>query len=360
MEKKKAAIVTLTVANYGNRLQNLATQWVIESFGYETETLHNPFELNYSRWKHQLINNIKRIVGNKRQKLNAKREQSFDRFDSRYIKYAPFWLNNNKHIGKLNEYYDCFVCGSDQLWNPTTYNYGAKNFGMFAENKKKITMAPSFGVDKFPDERKEEFKEYLNTFKRLSVREKSGQDIIYALTGRESQVVIDPTLMIDRDKWEKIAKRPDWLSDKKYILLYALGDAYMAKWVQEVSERKAYEVINLMDCENGDYYCADPSQFLYLIQHCELMITDSFHGSVFSIIFNRPFVVMERKDKYVSMNTRLDNLLDMFGLVDRRFSLIKDSDMFHIDYKHVYKILDEKRQEAYNFVKKAVDEIDED
>ncbi len=359
MKRRKAAIVTLTVANYGNRLQNLASQWVIESLGFEVETLHNPYDPNYSEWKHQLINKAKYVVGNSRQKLNAKREKSFDCFDSMYIKYAPYWLNKNSHVRKLNERYDLFVCGSDQLWNPTTFNYGSNNFAMFAENRKKITLAPSFGVDEVPEARKMEFKNYLNTFRRLSVREKSGQDIIYALTGKESQIVIDPTLMINTVKWKEVSKKPEWFRNDKYILVYTLGNAYMIECVQKIAKQYGYKIINLMAQDNADYYCANPAHFLYLIQHCELMVTDSFHGSVFSILFNKPFVVMERKDEFVSMNTRLDNLLEMFCLKGRRFSKIENADLFHSNYEKAYEILEEKRKEAYNFVRKAVVEIDE-
>lgn len=86
--------------------------------------------------------------------------------------------------------------------------------------KKKITMAPSFGVTDFPAERKEEFATYLNSFSQLSIREKSGADIIRQLTGRDTQVVIDPTLMFKADEWEKIEECPSWLKNKKYLLTY--------------------------------------------------------------------------------------------------------------------------------------------
>lgn len=223
MKRKKAAIITLTVANHGNRLQNLATQWIFEELGYETETIHNPFDPTYSEIKHNIINFAKKIIGNARQKSNANREEAFKLFDRRYIKYSKYWINNANHRRILDNQYDLFVCGSDQLWNPTTENYGANNFAMFCQNNKKITMAPSFGVETFPERRVEEYRNYLNSFRHLSVRETSGAQIIKSITGRDAKVVIDPTLMIAKEKWESIAKKPGWLGDNKYILCYVLG-----------------------------------------------------------------------------------------------------------------------------------------
>lgn len=359
MKKRKAAIVTLTVANHGNRLQNLATQWVFEKFGFDTETLHNPYDPSYSELKHRVVNLAKCLVGNKRQRMNARREFSFEQFDRDNIKYSRFWLNNPKHVNKLNDLYDCFVCGSDQLWNPTTLNYGANNFAMFADARKKVTMAPSFGVVAFPNEREEEYRNYLNSFQMLSVREKSGQDIICRLTGRASNVVIDPTLMISREQWEKIAIKPKWLGNEKYILCYVLGDQYMLELVQEIADKRSYKVINLMDAENERFYCCNPSHFLYLIQHCELMVTDSFHGSVFTFLFERPLVVMERKDGFTSMNTRLDNLLNLFKLDDRRSSEVSELKFFQADYEESYRILKTKREEAFSFLRKALVSINE-
>ena len=349
--KKKAAIVTLTVANYGNRLQNLAVQMILENMGYETETLHNPFDPNYSEKSHQLKNKIKMLLFRKKFYAQVSRERAFDAFDERYIKYSKYWMNNPKHIAVLNQKYDFFVCGSDQLWNPTSYNYGANNFAMFASSEKKVTMAPSSGVTEFPKEREHEFAEYLNTFRRISVRESSGAEIVRQLTGKHAYTAIDPTLMISRDQWASVSEKPSWFKDEKYILCYFLGSSYLDKTIKTIAEEHHCRVIDLMDKSNIDYYTTDPSGFLYLVAHSELMITDSFHGSVFSVLFDRPLAVVERKDEFVSMNTRLDNLLGLFGLEDRKFSVLSESDRFmDHDYSIAYKILEKEKKAAYDFL----------
>ena len=133
----------------------------------------------------------------------------------------------------------------------------------------------------------------------------------------------------------------------------------MLEWVQEIADKRSYKVINLMDAENERFYCCNPSHFLYLIQHCELMVTDSFHGSVFTLLFGRPLVVMERKDGFISMNTRLDNLLNLFKLNDRRSSEVSELKLFQADYEESYQILKTKREEAFSFFRKAVVSIDE-
>lgn len=355
MSIKKAAIVTLTVPNYGNRLQNLATQWIFEEQGFQVETIHNPFEPQYSDVKHKMANIMKSIVGNRGQKLNVKRECAFNSFDKKYIKYSKYWINKKRDRKILDKYYDYFICGSDQLWNPSTYNYGANNFAMFTISKKKLTMAPSFGVEEFPKEREKEFREYLNSFEMLSVREETGKAIIKKLTGRDAEVVIDPTLMISSDKWLEIVEKPDWIEDKNYILCYFLGNQYMMDWVNELAKKDDYKVINLMDNSNKKIFCTNPAQFLYLIKNCKLMVTDSFHGSVFSILFQRPLVVMERKDSFVSMNTRLDNLLKMFKITNRKFSNITSNMIYKTDYKEAFTILQQKRLEGEKFIRKMLD-----
>lgn len=349
---KKVGIITLTGSNYGNRLQNYATQLVIEQMGFIVETFHNPFVRNYSYPCEIAKNIIKLLVGNKKKKNEVRREFQFKKFDKKYIKYSKYWLNNDKHIGKLNSIYDYFLCGSDQVWNPMTDNYGTRNFASFAEKNKRITMAPSFGVEEIPTNKKEIFKKMLNDFKYLSVREKSGAYIIKSLTNRDSTVVIDPTLMIDADKWRDISSRPSWMLDEKYILVYCLGDLYFNNWLSSLSNEYGYKIINIMD-KNLEFYAINPSHFVYLIEHCELMVTDSFHGSVFSLLFDRPFVVMERKDQYVSMNTRLDNLLSLFNLNDRKFHNIDKDKLFCHNYEEAYNILEHEREKALNFLRVA-------
>ncbi|URN84112.1 polysaccharide pyruvyl transferase family protein [Acetobacterium wieringae] len=282
------------------------------------------------------------------------RERAFNKFDVRFIKYSKYWLNNKKHRELLDSQYDYFVCGSDQIWNPSTYNFGSNNFAMFATSTKKVTMAPSFGVTDFPKEREKEFRECLNTFKYVSVREVSGTEIVKTLTGKEAEVTIDPTLMIDKDTWRIIAQKPAWLKDGNYILCYTLGMQYMNDWVNDLAKQYDSNVINLMDNSYFDYYTTDPAGFLYLIDNCKLMITDSFHGSIFAIVFDRPLVVMERKDEYVSMNTRLDNMLHLFDLEDRRYSNVVQTNQFmKHSYCHTYEIIREEQKKGNEFLQKS-------
>lgn len=358
MKKKRLAIVTLTVANYGNRLQNLAAQMLFEKLGYEVETIHNPFDPQFNQTKHNFKNILKIVCNKKKYLAGVLREKNFAQFDSDFIHFSELWINRQGDRIKANKRYDYFACGSDQLWNPTTYNYGANNFAMFADSYKKVTIAPSFGVTEFPVERRQEFQDYLKSFKHLSVREKTGADIIYDLTGKCAEVVLDPTLMFDSDTWSKYEKKPKWLHDEKYILNYTLGKSSPSDWIKHIADKYGFRVIDLMDTNNIDYFTTDPSGFLYLIHHSQLMVTDSFHGSVFSILFERPLVIVERKDEFVSMNTRLDNLIELFEIQDRRFSVIANFDNpLSCNYSHTNEILQNARKSSFAFLEKALSDV---
>ena len=355
MKKNKLAIVTLTVANYGNRLQNLAAQMLFEDLGYKVETIHNPFEPQFNQTVHNLKNIIKLIFNKKKYAAGELREKSFSQFDRKYIHFSNLWINKQSDRKRANKRYDYFACGSDQLWNPTTYNYGANNFAMFADSYKKITIAPSFGVTEFPEKRRKEFQDYLKSFKHLSVREKTGAEIIYNLTGQEAEVVLDPTLMFDADIWSEFEKKPEWLNEEKFILNYTLGKSYPSDWIKNLADKYGFGIINLMDTSNIDYFTTSPAGFLYLIHHSQLMVTDSFHGSVFSVLFRRPLVIVERKDEFVSMNTRLDNLIDLFQLQDRRYDVVSSSENpLDCNYNHVDAALKNTRRSSYTFLKNAL------
>lgn len=351
----KAAIVTLISENFGNRLQNYAVQHVFEEKGFEVETLNNPFDERYNPF----IQSIKDIIKNhffyKKYEAQILRKKSFNDFEKKYIHYAKWWLNSKKHIIKLNDKYEYFICGSDQIWNPTSYRITAKNFLFFAERKKRIPLAPSFGVCDVPDERKNEFKDYLNGFDQLSIREKSGANIIKMLTGKEAEVLIDPTMMLSCNEWKKLSQRPRWFNEEKYILNYTLGEQYEKDKIEDLGTKYGLKVINLMDQSDKDIYSINPSNFLYLIQNCELVITDSFHGTVFSVLFDKPVIVMERKDYFVAMNTRLDNLLDLLKLGSRKFDTVfENGNFFEHEYFELYKIIELERSRVHSFINKVI------
>ena len=158
--------------------------------------------------------------------------------------------------------------------------------------------------------------------KEISMREQEGADIVQRLTGRKVPVHIDPTLYLSPNAWNKVSRMPAWDHGEPYVLSYFLGP--MPKEIRRIAEALNLPLVNLLDPNVYEHYVTGADEFIWAIKHAELIYTDSFHGSVFSILFRRPFVVCDRmpsnpKDQAGGkMSSRIDTLLNYFRLEMRR------------------------------------------
>lgn len=317
---KKAAIITLTKdLNYGNRLQNYAVEQLIGQRGYQAATLFN------TMWSvYKSTSRFKSYVGIpltwlKNRKLGILRQTIalFDRFNEQFIHLAEEYDRNSSMNYILNKY-DVFITGSDQVWNPYWNFIGEKEYLTFVAGKKKIALSASFGVSKIPENRKKEIAHWLNGLDAISVRETRAAEIVKELTGKDVQILIDPTMCISDKKWLRIAKKPLFFAHKQYVLMYVLGK--MPKeclaTVLQYCEKTGSDLVVLKDNKIGENCPIGPREYLYLIANAKYVITDSFHGSVFSILFHRNFAVFHRssKEKNEDMMSRLDTLLSRFSL----------------------------------------------
>ena len=162
-------------------------------------------------------------------------------------------------------------------------------------------------------------------------------------------------LLTDKE-WSKLAKRPKQLKTDKYILNYFLGKLSEERQaeIERIAALNDCEIINILDKE-GPFYETGPSEFLYLEQNAFLICTDSFHSSVFALLFNRPFIIFNREDNQASMNSRLETLVNTFKLENRNYEQsITEANLNH-DYTKAYKILEEERNKAHNYLNDALD-----
>lgn len=358
----KVAILTITNGqNYGNRLQNYASQEVLRSLGFEVETVKNLTRqkrtMNTKQKVKKVITDVYDLVGlkNIRKFNNGVRVKRFNEFTNTYIKQSKYIIASDDIPKNINNDYDFFVCGSDQIWNPDFFFNSEVDFLTFADKKKRISYAASFGVSEIEEHRVEDYKKWINGMNYLSVREHAGSEIIKKLTGRDSLVLVDPTLMLTKEKWLSISKKPKLKVNDKFILTYFLGkkSEETKNKIEKIAKENNLQVVNLLD-ENDKYnYSVDPSEFIYLINTCTLMCTDSFHGAVFSIIMNTPFIVFERKSEGKSMNSRIDTLLSLFSMESRLGKNVSDDNIFDVDFSNVKEILDRERNRAINYLKEA-------
>lgn len=366
----KIAILTLcTYNNYGNRLQNYALQKFLSRYAEIVDTIwyeKKNFLPEKPLWDWKIL--IKCILNRHNMRKNMKysygkdciKEYNIKKFSDKYIKIKyDYGIREN-----LNNEYDYFIVGSDQVWNPQYNGYFYEKFIKFAEVKKRIAYAASFGLNYIPDNKKSLYKESLRQMNYISVREKVGAGMIKDLINKDVPVLVDPTILISKEEWEKILMKPDWYNGEKYIFTYFLGYSFENKDIREKLEKfgnkYGYKVFNLMDKSNLDLYTSKVEEFLYLIKNASLVCTDSFHGAVFSIIMNTPFVVIERdtKNKELKMNSRIESLLELFGLKDRcienNMFNVFDNKFWNVDFSNVEAIQKREIKRSKDFLERAL------
>lgn len=328
---EKIAIATIVSQNYGNRLQNYALQSVLQNLGYNVTTLKRQ-GLDWS-YKYKLKNYLHYI-------WKTNNTTQFFRFN-KLINWSKDVYTTN--LDGLNDKFDFFIAGSDQVWNPIYSFTGTDlDFLTFTETKKRIAYAASFGVSKLPTERINDYKNKLKGFEKKSVREEAGAVIIKELTGKQVPVVLDPTMLLTADQWKKIEKRPPNMPKEEYTLVYSVESmsTNLKKLVEE--EKKKGLVLNVKKL-NEKESAVGPAEFLYLIDHANKMLTDSFHGAVFSILFHTPFIICNRDG--INMNSRIETLLNTFELNGK----ITEDAFLNAD-----KLLKIKRKESIQFLKEAI------
>lgn len=350
----KIGIVTINDNNnYGNRLQNYAIQEVLKSLNCESVTLKNIPQLN---GKDKILLKFAKYLISKK-KLNSQRLNYFINFNEN-ITFSKKYVTP---YSKISNKYDYFITGSDQVWNSRLGGLREVDLLDFCKNEQKISFSASFGVNEIPENKRDFVKSKLQTFKAISVREHTGKDIVKELTNRtDVEVLVDPTMLLSAEEWDKVAKRPYQLNSlfsDKYILNYFLGEL-PREWKEEIeriAQQNNCEIINILD-KNSPFYQTGPSEFLYLEKHAFLVCTDSFHSSVFAIIYDTPFVVFNRQEKgLASMTSRIDTLLTTFKLENRRFKDKITNDLLKSDYMQANEILENQKEKSIEFLKNALD-----
>lgn len=343
--------------NYGNRLQNYAVNQILRTrFDCKTETLEGdnlkaPYQ-NIPGW-------IKETV--------ARRLSAFPNVAKRYLKnetirWAAFWKWSNKHIptrrfynckqlpNSLNDEYDVFFSGSDQVWN---YNFLTTRFSdvflKFAEPKKRASISASFGVEMIPEEKRQYYIDSLSGFSHISVREDAGAKIVKDLLGKDVPVLVDPVMILGREEWLKVADKPKVDCSKPYVLKYCLGDEG-ADRVDSWAQKNGLAVYELLNENQPEVYYSGPGEFISLISNASLVCSDSFHCIAFSIIFQKPFLVVEREGEGNYMLSRLVTLLNKFGLQDRWARRVDEKDYMNCDFSGTEVLLQAEQKKFLDYI----------
>lgn len=356
---KKVGIVSITDNNLGNRLQNLAVQLVLKRKNVKVETIRNygcnmDFEYNNSLKEYKKVffkNKIKALIG----KFNKKYRKfsKFAQFDKN-IKWSKFKLCAETDYKNINDYYDYFIVGSDQVWNPLFWDdVMYNNFLQFTEPDKKITFAPSLGVDYIPEHLKELYQKGFQSFNEIYLRESTTVELVKGYTNSFVDWTFDPTLFLTDKEWSKYSKKVK--IKKPFILKYFLGDISQ-KYQEEIQEfalNNDFEIINIDFNKVEDVY--SPSEFIWLIKNAQAVFTDSFHGCVLSFIFEKRFIIYERSGQ-INMSSRIQTLVNNLGIGSNLRKNMKKLDLtLCIDsFNKRKKIVKKKNEEFLNYLDKKL------
>lgn len=369
--------------NYGTSLQGFATIKKIKDLGYECEIIRYSKHLSILK-KIRLFFIMLKLGGGsgKIQNIKIKIKMAFFSEYAQNIKLRTkavnlykashlelYFINYNgyKNLQEGSKKYNAILVGSDQVWTPISLYGKYYNLLFVDENIRKISYASSFGVSSIPDFQKIATGEYLNRFNYISVRELSGKQIVETLSHNKAELVVDPTMLLTRKEWDEEIQTSYFHENVPYIFCYFLGRNKEARIaVNKLKEKTGYKIITIrhMDEYNpedekfGDEapYNVDPNDFIQYIKHASYVCTDSFHCSVFSILFEKKFMTFYRfkKQNKNSRNSRIDSLLLNFGLKDRLYNGNIISIENEIDYKDVNIQLNKLRTMSLSFLTNAL------
>lgn len=353
----KIGLVTIVSYNYGNRLQNYALQTYLLQMGHQVKTVRNIFGQErrftlFGRMKRQVYGLIGFWAPYNNRICDGYKKQRFETFNKKYIDfYKPYVTSIDDFKG--NEF-DMGIVGSDQVWNP---NYVSDvEFLKFIPAEKRVMYAVSFGTSRFDNRFMEVLKNEVKSYKGISVRELDSAEKMLELGFEKVQCHIDPTLLLPREQWEKMSSRPKMKIPQNFVLSYFLGtnDSDLLR-AQAFCNEKGLEMIIIGPHAQGKAAAINPCEFIWLIEHAKFILTDSFHGVVFSILLHKPFWSFERKEKIekVSMNSRMTTLLNLLGLEKHLVSSIPENPLEVPDYAKVEEIVAKERKKTKDYFDKV-------
>lgn len=375
---KRVGIVTWYWGNYGSILQAYALQNVVQEYGFDCEIIRHcvtgglKTQVTYrvKRWgitktaSYYWQKAVTKMLEKAMQK-DSDRGKVLDEFVEEHLCLSEREFHNH-NFSECSDY-DVYICGSDQIWNPG-HTFLSKFYWLdFAPiEATRIAYAPSMGRVQLDDEEKKVVRGYLKPYTAIAVREQVTADGLNAIIPeRDIKVVVDPTLLIPADKWkEKLPKRK---IEEEYLFAYILrGDKEQREYISKVAKEKNLKLVvyqnleelSLMSNEKtwGDVRCNQdtPFDFLEKIFNAKMVITDSFHCTVFSLLFEKDFFLMKKKNDRTNQFARLEQLLLTCGVSNRVIFANRDLSESAIDYATVRDKIAKKRVEGRDFLLHAL------
>ncbi|MGO4586508.1 polysaccharide pyruvyl transferase family protein [Arthrobacter sp. 2RAF6] len=369
LDKRIGVVIHHSTTNYGNHLVNYATRNILEECGYEVDLVvvegHETTRLAALRRLPRKLLRLglrgaaTRLLGRVRRRTTARplsspnaasamrRRERFATFDHTYLR--PLYIDRRSISGLMDKYSRIGI-GSDQIWN---YDYGISGslFADFTPPSNVVTLSPSVGHESIPSEWLSSYQRWLSGFNEVGTREIEWTASLKSRPGAPRfTLLVDPTLMFDREFWTSIATTSGDAEGK--ILLYHLGELLPqhAEYVSKLAQHHSLDILHLSDTVAGAEWETNAADFLGMIQTASCVVTDSYHGAIFAFLFDKPLVLLERHGFAGAMNTRTRTLTERLDLTSRYMNRLTIDDALDHDYATGMGALSRYRNEYWAYL----------
>ena len=370
--------------NYGTSLQGFATIYKLQQMGVDCEIIRYKKKRTISEIFDTLPGLIRSgAVGKLFYRLHKKwdlrihrkyretraiRTEAVNSFKKKYFDSISRFYTGYRSLQEGSQNYSAVMVGSDQVWGPLSLYSRFYNLLFVDDSIPTFSYASSFGVSTiFPWQRKG-VSEFLSRLDKVGVREERGKQIVEELTERNATVVLDPTLLLTSEEWTQHVDETRCKVEEPYILCYVLGDRKdIREDIKNIGKQLKMKIVNLPHVDNYhkiddglgniDMYDVDPFDFVRLIRDAQYVVTDSFHGTVFSLLMHKRFLTFYRQQPQSKQSThsRIDSLLDSVGLKCRVASdNLCEQIKAEIDYARVDDRLKEMRSDSLYFLRECI------
>lgn len=352
-EKKKCGIITFHRAiNYGAVLQAFALRnYINKNFSVDCDVIDYRCESIENMYKPSNSKNPKYIIKNF---FGLKKQNKFMEFVNEKIGIKnPI---KKSELASEGEKYDVLITGSDQVWGESRVGKDNSYFLDFVkESDKKVSYAASMGSESISEDKRELYRNLLSDFRMISTREESAAESLSELLGREVSVSLDPTLLLLKDEWRNIAS--DRFKNKNYLLIYTLTSSEkLIRFAKKTAKEKGLEIYYISDTFHHIkgvkiLRCLSPEDWVAAFLNASYVVTNSFHGTAFSVNFNKDFNV-EITAGLAQRGTRITDFLNLLGLQER---LIGENTVCDkIDFTKINEILDIETEKSYKYLSEAI------
>lgn len=368
---KIKTITCHNVYNFGASLQAYALMTYLQNEGYDAEIIDYKPDYLSKHYKFDVIGNpvYEKNILLKYAYLFAKfpgrykaykglRKKRFDEFTKNHLKTTDIRYTSNEMLKDNLPNADIFIAGSDQIWNTNFNNGKDPSFYLdFVPNDKiKASYAASFSIDSLPEEYKENIKRMISNLDYVSVREKKGLNILKDLGIENAVQVMDPVFLLSKKEWNLLEEKSQIKNfNEKYLICYDFdGNELVKEICLNIAKKNNLKIYSFFknNYANKCFYNIGPIEFLSLIKNSEYVVSNSFHGTAFALIYEKEFLVVNRKEK---LNSRMLDLLSLFGLKERMISEFDNrKELLSIDYALINKFVEEEVNKAKTYLENVV------